>query len=54
MQTSTSTFYCVLCHKPVTIEDAVTDANGQPVHSECYAQSLTRPGNDFEIPTEHA
>jgi hypothetical protein len=51
VSTSASTIYCVLCHKPVEIETAKTDAKGQPVHSECYAQSLARPADDFENPS---
>jgi ssDNA-binding Zn-finger/Zn-ribbon topoisomerase 1 len=48
MQTDTAPdfLYCVLCHKPVSIEVVNTDENGKPVHSECYAQSLARLGDD--------
>jgi hypothetical protein len=52
--TSASPIYCVICHKPVEIETAKTDAKGQPVHSECYAQSLARPSNDSETPRQRA
>jgi hypothetical protein len=48
MEPSTTTLYCVLCHKPVPIESAKTDANGKPVHSDCYAASLAQLRNDLE------
>ena len=28
---------CVICHKPVRLETAKTDDDGQAVHEECYA-----------------
>jgi hypothetical protein len=41
MESDTNSLYCVLCHKPVSIEAANTDANGQPVHGDCYADRLS-------------
>jgi hypothetical protein len=47
METDTAPdfLYCVLCQKPVSLEAVNTDESGKPVHSECYAKSLARPGN---------
>ena len=32
---------CTLCRQPVAVETAKTDGNGQAVHEECYAISVT-------------
>jgi hypothetical protein len=32
---------CVICNQPVHLESAKTDEQGEPVHGECYATSLT-------------
>ena len=41
MESNTNSLHCVLCHKPVSFEAANTDANGQPVHGDCYADRLS-------------
>jgi hypothetical protein len=33
--------HCRICRKPVAVEIAKTDGNGQAVHEECYMLSLT-------------
>jgi hypothetical protein len=40
MELPSTTLYCVLCHKPVAIESAKSDANGQVVHPECYTRNV--------------
>jgi hypothetical protein len=32
---------CRICRKPVAVEIAKTDGNGQAVHEECYTLSVT-------------
>jgi hypothetical protein len=34
---------CALCHKPLDLETAKTDEDGQAVHAECYFQKVKRP-----------
>jgi hypothetical protein len=34
---------CSICGKPVELEISKTDDDGQAVHEECYAASLTEP-----------
>ena len=31
---------CAICNKPVAIETAKTDDDGQAVHEECYLQRI--------------
>jgi hypothetical protein len=31
---------CVICGKPLAIEIARTNEQGQPVHEECYVRSI--------------
>ena len=33
-------FVCLICGKPVPVESAKTDADGQAVHEDCYALKL--------------
>lgn len=33
---------CHICRKPVAVETAKTDGQGQAVHEDCYILSLTR------------
>lgn len=35
--------HCRTCGKPVAVETAKTDGDGQAVHDECYMLSLRRP-----------
>ena len=32
--------HCLICHKPVQLENAKTDERGKAVHEECYALKL--------------
>jgi hypothetical protein len=34
---------CRLCHQPLALETCKVDADGQPVHEECYLASLNSP-----------
>jgi len=34
------TILCAICSKPIVIEAAKTNADGQPVHEECYFQKI--------------
>ncbi len=34
--------HCRVCRKPVLIETAKTDWDGQAIHEDCYLTSLTR------------
>jgi hypothetical protein len=36
-----SSLHCRICRKPVAVEIAKTDGNGQAVHEECYMLSVT-------------
>ena len=31
---------CSICNKPVTLETALIDRDGKPVHEDCYAAML--------------
>lgn len=35
--------HCRTCGKPVAVETAKTDGDGQAVHEECYLVSVQRP-----------
>jgi hypothetical protein len=41
---------CSICNKPVDLETAKTDDEGQIVHGECYvaAMGLQRPGQPIK------
>jgi hypothetical protein len=34
--------HCRICHKPVPVETAKTDWEGQAIHEECYVISVSR------------
>jgi hypothetical protein len=36
-----SILHCRMCHKPVAIETAKTDGEGQAIHEDCYLMSVT-------------
>lgn len=36
-----SSLHCRICRKPVAVEIAKTDSNGQAVHEECYMLRVT-------------
>jgi hypothetical protein len=36
----TDEYLCPLCNKPVALENAKTDENGQPIHEDCYIRTL--------------
>ena len=33
---------CVICGKPVLLQDARSDGDGKPVHEDCYIKSLPK------------
>jgi hypothetical protein len=32
---------CSICRQPIDLETAKTDADGQPVHEECYVRTIS-------------
>jgi hypothetical protein len=44
-------YMCALCQKPVALENIKTDENGQPVHEDCYAQTLAPSSEKTESET---
>ena len=37
---TTNTVDCVICGKPLRVEEAKTEEHGQPVHEDCYVLNL--------------
>jgi hypothetical protein len=38
-------FTCRICRKPVSLQECITDAIGDPVHPDCYAELMKQEEN---------
>jgi len=43
-------FTCQLCKQPIQLQEAVTDGQGRPVHTRCYADALRRELRELDEP----
>lgn len=40
LRTGDSQFFCPICRKPVKLETAKTDGDGQAIHDACYLKQI--------------
>jgi hypothetical protein len=41
-----TTFLCHICGKPVSLRECTTNAKGEPVHPDCYADLMEREAKE--------
>jgi hypothetical protein len=49
LHSTRSILHCRICSKPIPVESAKTDGEGQAIHEECYILSLTQKSASSRI-----